>query len=91
MLADRYGPVSKFYGLFGARELYVFDPKAMYHIMVKDQNTFEVTPAFLATNKVLFGDGLLSTLGERHRKQRKMLNPVFSISHMRDMVPAFLW
>lgn len=90
MLADRYGPVSKFYGLFGARELYVFDPKAMYHIVVKDQNTFEVTPAFLATNKVLFGDGLLSTLGERHRKQRKMLNPVFSISHMRDMVPAFL-
>ncbi|KAG1842383.1 cytochrome P450 [Suillus subalutaceus] len=82
MLAERYGPVSKFYGLFGARELYVFDPKAMYHIMV--------TPTFLATNKVLFGDGLLSTLGEHHRKQRKMLNPVFSISHVRDMVPAFL-
>lgn len=90
MLAERYGPVSKFYGLFGARELYVFDPKAMYHIMVKDQSIFEVTPAFLATNKVLFGDGLLSTLGEHHRKQRKMLNPVFSISHVRDMVPAFL-
>ncbi|KAG2151003.1 cytochrome P450 [Suillus bovinus] len=90
MLAERYGPVSKFYGLFGARELYVFDPKAMYHIMVKDQNTFEMAPTFLATNKVLFGDGLLSTLGEHHRKQRKMLNPVFSISHVRDMVPTFL-
>jgi hypothetical protein len=23
--------------------------------------------------------------GERHRKQRKMLNPVFSIAHMREM------
>ncbi|KAG2344709.1 cytochrome P450 [Suillus weaverae] len=90
MLAERYGPVSKFYGLFGARELYVFDPKAMYHVMVKDQHIFEVTPAFVATNKVLFGDGLLSTLGEHHRKQGKMLNPVFSISHVRDMVPAFL-
>lgn len=90
MLAERYGPVSKFYGLFGTRELYVFDPKAMYHIMVKDQNNFEVTHTFLATSKVLFGNGLLSTLGEHHRKQRKMLNPVFSISHVRDMVPAFL-
>ncbi|KAG1740657.1 cytochrome P450 [Suillus lakei] len=90
MLAERYGPVSKFYGLFGTRQLYVFDPKAMYHIMVKDQHTFEATPAVLATNKVLFGDGLLSTLGEQYRKQRKLLNPVFSISHVRDMVPAFI-
>lgn len=24
-------------------------------------------------------------MGEQHRKQRKMLNPVFSIAHMRDM------
>ena len=24
-------------------------------------------------------------LGERHRVQRKMLNPVFSIAHMREM------
>ena len=23
--------------------------------------------------------------GEQHRKQRKMLNPVFSTTHMRDM------
>ncbi|KAG1738504.1 hypothetical protein EDB19DRAFT_1581084, partial [Suillus lakei] len=38
MLAECYGPVSKFYELFGARQLYVFDPKAMYHIMVKDQH-----------------------------------------------------
>ena len=24
-------------------------------------------------------------LGERHRAQRKMFNPVFSIAHMREM------
>ena len=27
--------------------------------------------------------------GARHRKQRKMLNPVFSIKHMREMIPIF--
>jgi len=31
-----------------ARQLYVFDSKAMYHIMVKDQCTFEAPPSFLA-------------------------------------------
>jgi cytochrome P450 len=37
------------------------------------------------STKLLFGQGLLSSLGEQHRKQRKMLNPVFSIAHMRAM------
>lgn len=60
------------------------------------------------TNQILFGPGLLSTLGEvsacitsssfdllsiskgeQHRRQRKMLNPVFSITHMRHMLPIF--
>jgi cytochrome P450 len=53
-------------------------------------------------NDILFGKGLLSTLGssssllpfslslmkhegDHHRKQRKMLNPVFSTAHMRQM------
>lgn len=36
-------------------------------------------------NGVVYGPGLLATLGEQHRKQRKMLNPVFSTAHMRDM------
>ena len=37
----------------------------------------------------MLGDGLLATLGERHRKQRRLLNPVFSIAHMRHMLPIF--
>lgn len=28
-------------------------------------------------------------LGSHHGKQRKMLNPVFSVNHMRDMLPLF--
>ena len=31
----------------------------------------------------------VSGQGEQHRKQRKMLNPVFSIAHMREMIPIF--
>ena len=40
-------------------------------------------------NQLFFGTSLLSTLGEHHRKQRKMLNPVFSPKHMRDLVSVF--
>lgn len=41
------------------------------------------------SNAATFGLGLLSTLGEHHRRQRKLLNPVFSIKHMRFMLPTF--
>ncbi|KAH7928041.1 cytochrome P450 [Leucogyrophana mollusca] len=90
MLAEKYGSIVKFHGFFGHRQLYVFDPKAMHHIVVKDQYIYEETDLFLETNKLVFGDGLLSSLGEQHRKQRKMLNPVFSTNHMRQMLPVFL-
>ena len=34
--------------------------------------------------------GLINVaLGDQHRKQRKVLNPVFSIAHMRRMIPIF--
>ncbi|CAA7267173.1 unnamed protein product [Cyclocybe aegerita] len=88
-MAEKYGRVIKLTALFGESQLYVFDPKALHHIVVKDQYIYEETSSFIEGNRLMFGHGLLGTLGEQHRKQRKMLNPVFSIAHMRDMVPTF--
>ena len=39
--------------------------------------------------RFLLGPGLLSTHGGTHTKQRKMLNPVFSGAHMRNLTPLF--
>ncbi|KAH7873381.1 cytochrome P450 [Lentinula edodes] len=74
-LADEYGPTVQVKGFLGRKQLYTFDPKAMHHILVKN----------LRSGALLLGKGLLNTTGEHHRKQRKMLNPVFSIAHMRSM------
>ncbi|KAF8202143.1 cytochrome P450 [Pholiota molesta] len=88
-LANTFGSTIKIKGVLGENELYVFDPKAMHHIFVKDQHIFEETNTFIRGNNLWFGEGLLGTLGEQHRKQRKMLNPVFSLAHMREMIPTF--
>jgi len=40
-------------------------------------------------NDLYFGAGLLATLGEKHRRQRKLLNPAFSTAHLRSLVPIF--
>ncbi|KAJ8473556.1 hypothetical protein ONZ51_g7793 [Trametes cubensis] len=88
-LGEQYGPVVRINGKFGQKILYTFDPKAMHHIVIKDQDIFQETHWFTRTVLHLFGPGLLATLGDHHRKQRKMLNPVFSISHLRHMTPIF--
>lgn len=86
---EKYGGVIKFKGFLGSTHLHISDPKALHSIVIKEQHIYEETPNFLEVNKLTFGPGLLSSLGEQHRKQRKMLNPVFSIAHMREMVPIF--
>ncbi|TFK18274.1 cytochrome P450 [Coprinopsis marcescibilis] len=88
-LAMNYPGVARVPSVMGAVMLNVRDPKALYHIILKDQHLFDESEDFTRVNDLLFGKGLLSTLGEHHRRQRKMLNPVFSVAHLRGMVPIF--
>ncbi|KAL1744127.1 cytochrome P450 [Schizophyllum fasciatum] len=83
------GPVVRLTGALGERQLYVADPLALHHIVVKDQDIYEEHPQFISTNSVIFGKSLLSTMGAHHKKQRKLMNPVFSTAHMRNMIPIF--
>ncbi|KAI0823770.1 cytochrome P450 [Trametes gibbosa] len=88
-LTEGYPGVVRLSGPLRHRMLYVFDPVAMHSIIVKDQYVYEEAAWFIKSNSLNFGPGLLSTLGDHHRKQRKLLNPVFSIAHMRRMIPIF--
>ncbi|KAF9475405.1 cytochrome P450 [Pholiota conissans] len=88
-IAQIYGSVIKIKSFFGENQLYIFDPMALHHIMVKDREIFEQSEGSLAAAKVIFGPSLLATYGDVHRKQRKMLNPVFSIKNLREMTPTF--
>ncbi|KAI0763487.1 cytochrome P450 [Trametes elegans] len=88
-LIENYGPVVQLHGAYGRKILYVFDPRAMHSIVVKDQYSYEQPDWFIKSNLLTLGPGLLATLGDHHRKQRRMLNPIFSINHMRHMMPMF--
>ncbi|KAI0042915.1 cytochrome P450 [Auriscalpium vulgare] len=88
-LFQQYGSVLRTTGLLGDIRLLVSDPVACTTILLKEQDIFEETPWFTETNRHAFGPSLLSATGAAHRKQRKMLNPVFSIKHMRHLIPLF--
>ncbi|RDB27404.1 hypothetical protein Hypma_004362 [Hypsizygus marmoreus] len=86
-LVDRFGGMVRVYGFFGDEQLYISDPRALQSIVVKDQDSFEETPVFIETNKAIFGPGLVATIGEHHKKQRKIVNPVFSVAQLRQLTP----
>ncbi|TFK95445.1 cytochrome P450 [Pterulicium gracile] len=84
-----FGKAFKINGWFGDEQLYVTDPLALHHIVIKDQHIYEETSMFIHGNRMSFGHGLLGALGDTHRKQRKILNPVFSNAQMRNLAPIF--
>jgi len=58
-----YQSVVKFHGLFGSKLLFVFDPKALHSIIVKDQYSYDAPRWFTASTNLMFGPGLLGTYG----------------------------
>ncbi|GJE97651.1 cytochrome P450 [Phanerochaete sordida] len=88
-ICDQYGPVAKIYSTFGKRSLYVYDPKALNSIMIKDEYTYSKPQWLLQSNNEIIGPGLFVAQGDQHRRQRRILNPVFSIAHMRFLTPTF--
>ncbi|KAH6901041.1 cytochrome P450 [Coprinopsis sp. MPI-PUGE-AT-0042] len=88
-LAEVYGGVVKVHGFFGDEQLYVSDPHALHSIILKDQDAFEETAVFTETNKVIFGPGLVATTGQQHRRQRKVVGPLFSSVNLRQITPIF--
>ncbi|KAK6997312.1 cytochrome P450 [Favolaschia claudopus] len=86
-LAQNYGSVVKLHAMCGGKHLYVFDSAAMHSILVHDEPIYNMPEIFLAANRVMFGPCLVSTSGSHHRRGRKIMNPVFSLSRLREMLP----
>ncbi|TFK64221.1 cytochrome P450 [Pluteus cervinus] len=88
-LVDAYGGMVKVYGFFGDEQLYISDPRALHNIILKDHDAFEETSVFTETNKVIFGPGLIAVTGDQHRKQRKIVSPIFALPELRRLTPVF--
>ncbi|KAF9490597.1 cytochrome P450 [Pleurotus eryngii] len=89
LLSERYGGVARVYGFFGDEQLYICDPRALHSILVKDQDAFDETSVFIENNRVIFGPGLVATVGEQHKRQRKAVKPVFSVMQLKKLTPIF--
>lgn len=74
-VAARYGDVSHF--RVGRQHYYlVNDPELVRGVLVTDAANFTKGPALRAA-KITLGEGLLTSEGDLHRRQRRLIGPVF--------------
>ncbi|CAJ0634323.1 1270_t:CDS:10 [Entrophospora sp. SA101] len=88
--AEKYGNVYRCYGLFNEPRVYILDEKNIQKVLVNGAYTkFGRRKKFVEFLKKIVGDGILLVDGDVHKKQRKLMNPLFGNHSIRDMIPAF--
>ncbi|CAE6455769.1 unnamed protein product [Rhizoctonia solani] len=85
----QYGPTLKLYGGFGEELIFTADPSIMHHVLVKERAAFKRPAGAQLLIRSVFGGGLLAQSGDEHRVHRKLLNPVFTMRFLRELVNAF--
>ncbi|KAI5478314.1 hypothetical protein MNV49_005269 [Pseudohyphozyma bogoriensis] len=79
-LAETYG---------GENRLLISDPVALNHVLVNNAYAFP-KPSFIRGNLMrIMGKGILFAEGDDHRRQKRLLNPAFSPSHLKALAPLF--
>ncbi|KAF9359184.1 hypothetical protein BGX26_012959 [Mortierella sp. AD094] len=84
---EKYGGIISYCGLGNSRRVFVADPKAIQHVFNTHSYNYPKTPRTVRLLSQVIGYGVLLVEGDVHKKQRKMLNPAFSIKHIKEMVP----
>ncbi|KAL0958596.1 hypothetical protein HGRIS_013937 [Hohenbuehelia grisea] len=90
-IPNAYGHIARLRGgLFMRDALYVTDPLALRTIIIKEQDNFCESNEFVGLFGIIHhGDGVASVTGDEHRKQRRLMNPVFTASNVSKLTPAF--
>jgi cytochrome P450 len=79
-LAAKYGDISFF--KFGRQGIYfVKHPDYIQNVLVTNQSKFIKNPGLRLTKRII-GDGLLTSEGEYHKRQRDLIQPAFDYKHI---------
>ncbi|KAJ7111768.1 cytochrome P450 [Mycena epipterygia] len=86
---EEFGTNYQYRGFFNKRDLYTTDTKALNHILANDS----LYQKGLVAAKILsdfLGNGLLVVEMDEHKRQRKILNPAFSVAQIRALTEIFV-
>lgn len=84
----QFGPTFRYHLLFGETRICTSDPVSLNFILSHSDMLYK--PAL--TRKILsdmLGSGVLVAEAADHRRQRRVLNPCFSLQSIKDVMPVF--
>ncbi|KAI9271435.1 cytochrome P450 [Sporodiniella umbellata] len=87
---EEYGGIFTYHFYWNEPRLVVTDEKLLKQMLTTQVYDFRKPDVTYESLKRVLGHGLVLAEGETHRQQRKMLNPAFSVSAIREMVPMML-
>ncbi|KAK4043701.1 cytochrome P450 [Parachaetomium inaequale] len=85
----QHGPIIRYFFPLGCERLSVADDMAIRHLTVKDPYNFPKPLRAKLWMVRILGEGVLLAEDVEHARQRKTLNPGFSISAIRTFTPIF--
>ncbi|KIJ27234.1 hypothetical protein M422DRAFT_37891 [Sphaerobolus stellatus SS14] len=84
-----YGTTIHINTTFGRDVLFTCDPKALQYVFNTSGYNFPKTPDKRILLEILTGRGIAWAEGTQHARHRKIMNPAFSFSALREFIPSF--
>ncbi|THV01377.1 cytochrome P450 [Dendrothele bispora CBS 962.96] len=85
---EEYGPTIKYNAFFNTLRLYTTDTKALNHVLMN--HYIYQKPEMAAYNlSLVLGSGILIMEEDKHRMQRKVMNPAFGAAQIRELTEIF--
>ncbi|SPC65230.1 related to Cytochrome P450 4F8 [Ustilago sp. UG-2017b] len=72
----------------GGELLVTRDAATMNHVL-NDSYNYTRSSAGTKATKIIIGNGIVAVFGDRHKKQRRMLAPAFSVDSLKQLMPIF--
>ncbi|KAF8146301.1 cytochrome P450 [Mycena galopus ATCC 62051] len=86
---EEFGLIYLFRGLFSSRQLYAADVKALSYIVANDSQYVRL-PSTVSFRTRLLGKGVLTVVGDDHKRQRRILNQAFGAPQIRFLTEIFV-
>ncbi|OSX58487.1 hypothetical protein POSPLADRAFT_1060297 [Postia placenta MAD-698-R-SB12] len=87
---NAFGGVARIWHALGRDALWVSDPQAINYILGKGGYAFEKTPERRATALLLGDEGIDGADGATHRRQRRVMEPAFTVPVVKAFSPTFV-
>ncbi|KAF5318106.1 hypothetical protein D9619_012269 [Psilocybe cf. subviscida] len=86
---EEYGSTITYKSILGLPRLYTTDTKALNHILMNSYTYQKPESARFGLSRIV-GPGVLVVEGEKHKQQRRIMNPAFGAVQIRELTEIFL-